>query len=223
MNRTTDLRADRTDGRAAGRTVGRISARALLIVTSVLTVVVTAGVLINDLVRIIYMYEGAYDLKVILGSPLGLPANLDGDSGQAQSYLWTALISSQEPLATARLLQSLSIGLTSITFLAAAVAIVVLCRRLWTGRTFTASAAVAILVLAGLALATAWFAPWLSHRADGSALDELGYSTSGPERWVELPYFEMNDSMLMLGVVLVLVGLVYFAAKKLQQETDGLV
>lgn len=215
MSRTTDSRT--------ARIAGRISARVLLIVTAVMTVLATGSFLINDLVRTVYMYEGAYDLTVNLMSFTGLPASLDGDTGKSTSYLSTALISSQEALATPRLLQSLSIGLASLTFLAAAIVILLLCRRLWTGRAFTASAAVAILVLAGLALATARYAPWLSHRADEIALDELGYQTSGTERWVEVPYSVVDDSLLMLGVVLALIGIVYFAARKLQRETDGLV
>lgn len=219
MNRISDLRASRTTGRIAGR----VSGRALLIVTAALTVLATAGVLLNDLVRTIYLHEGAYDLKVLLLSPSGLPASLDGDTDQTTSYLWSALISSHEALVTPRLLQSLAIGLASLTFLAAAITILLLCRRLWTGRAFTASTAVALLVVAGLALVTAWFAPSLRHRADEVALSELGYRTSGTGRWVELPYSEVDASLLILGVVLALAGLVFLAAKRLQSDSEGLV
>lgn len=205
------------------RLASRVSGHTLLIVAAVLTVFTTAGVLINDLVRVIYMYEGAYDLQVLLVSHEGLPASLDGDSALTTSFLSTVLISSHESLEAARLLQSLAIGLTTLTFLAAAVVILSFCRRLWSRRTFTASTAVAIFVLAGLTLLSAWLAPLLRHLADESALGQLGYDTSVGERWVELANSATDGSLLVLAAVLTLVGLIYLAARRLQQETDGLV
>ena len=207
-------------------TGGHVGGRALLIGVAVVTVVIASGVLLNDLIRIIYMLEGGYSLEVALMSDQGIDANLPGDTEQTTSQYWTVLISTYEMLAVPKLLQALAIGLTSLTFLAAAIAILLLCRRLWTGRTFATPAAVGLLVFAGLTLVTAWLAPWLSHRADTIALDELGYATSGGEKWVELHHFDIgsvNGAVLMLGVVLALTALVYLGTRRLQRDTEGLV
>lgn len=99
-------------------------------------------------------------------------------------------------------------------------------RRLWTGRTFAASAAIALLVVSGLTLLTAWLAPWLRHRADEIAFETMGYATSGGTRWVELPYHDLwsvDAAVLVLGVVLALTSLVYLGSRRLQDDTRGLV
>jgi hypothetical protein len=123
-------------------------------------------------------------------------------------------------------LQALAIWMTTLTFVAAAVVIVLLCRRLWTGRTFATSAAFGLLTLSVFALVTAWLAPWLRHRADAIALDQLGYSTSGGDQWVSLPRYDLgviDGPLLVLGTVLLLAGLVYLGAQRLQHDTEGLV
>lgn len=212
---------DSTEGTAA-----RVGGRALLLLVSVITLVLTLGLLLNDLVRVIYIFEGAYDLKGLLGSPQGLPADLPGDGELSTSYLWSVLLSSNQELQGPRMLQAVAIALTTLTFVAGAVAILLLCRRLWTGRTFAASAATGMLVVSALTLVTAWLAPWLRHRADELALSEMGYPTSGTDRWVELPYFDAwsaDGAVLVLGVVLALTALVYLGSRRLQRDTEGLV
>lgn len=207
-------------------TTGRLGGRALLLLVSAVTLLLTLGLVINDLVRVLYLFEGAYDLKALIGSPEGLPANLAGDSELSQSYFWTVLLSSQHELQGPRVLQALAVGLTTLTFVAGAVTILLLCRRLWTRRTFATSAAVGLLVVAGLTLVTAWLAPWLRHRADELALNEMGYSTGGGASWVELPYYDAwsaDGAVLVLGVVLALVALVYLGSRRLQRDTEGLV
>ena len=204
----------------------RISGRALLLTVAALTTLMTLAMLLNDIVRTVYLLEGAYDLEVGLGSPMGVAANIPGDSAQSTSYYWTVLISSFEPLAEPKLLQALAIWVTTLTFLAAAVVILLLCRRLWTGRTFAASAASGLFVLAALSLVTAWLAPWLRHRADSIALEQLGYATSGGEQWVQVHRYDLgviDGPLLVLGTVLLLAGLVYLGARQLQNDTKGLV
>lgn len=200
--------------------------RMLLGVAIAITGLLALGMLLNDLVRVIYLFEAAYDLNVELGSPLGIEAGLPGDSEQSTSYYRTVLISSFAEHAVPRTLHALAIALTSATFLAAALVIIMLCRRLWTGRTFVASTASGLLVLAGLTLVTSWLAPWLRHTADAMALDELGYATSGGAQWAELTYYDplmLDEPLLVLGTVLLLAGLVYLGARSLQRDTEGLV
>ncbi len=205
---------------------GRAGGRLILLVVAALTTLMTLAMLLNDIVRTVYLLEGAYDLEVGLGSPMGVAANIPGDSAQSTSYYWTVLISSFEPLAESKLLQALAIWVTTLTFLAATVVILLLCRRLWTGRTFAASAASGLFVLAALSLVTAWLAPWLRHRADSIALEQLGYATSGGEQWVQVHYYDIgviDGPLLVLGTVLLLAGLVYLGARQLQNDTKGLV
>jgi hypothetical protein len=207
-------------------TAGRLGGRALLLLVSAITLLLALGLLINDLVRVLYIFEGAYDLTALLGSPQGVPANLAGDGELSESYLWSVLLSSHHELQGPRMLQALAVGLTTLTFAASAVVILLLCRRLWTGRTFATSAATGLLVVSGLTMVTAWLSPWLRHRADELALAEMGYPTSGSDRWVELPYFDAwsaDGSVLVLGVVLALVALVYLGSRRLQRDTEGLV
>lgn len=205
---------------------GRAGGRLILLVVAVLTTLMTLAMLLTDIVRTVYLLEGAYDLEVGLGSPMGVAANIPGDSAQSTSYYWTVLISSFESLDEPKLLQALAIWVTTLTFLAAAVVILLLCRRLWTGRTFAASAASGLLVLAALSLVTAWLAPWLRHRAASIALEQLGYATSGGEQWVQVHRYDIgviDGPLFVLGTVLLLAGLVYLGARQLQNDTKGLV
>jgi hypothetical protein len=204
----------------------RVGGRLLLVVVIVITSLVALSFLLNDIVRTAYLYRGTYDLEVGLGSPLGVDANIPGDSAQSTSQYWRVLISSYESLEGPRLLQALAIWVTTVTFLLAAVVIIVLCRQLWRRRTFATSAAVGLLSLAVLALVTAWLAPWLRHRADAIVLEQLGYSTSGGERWVNLHRYDIgviDAPLLVLGLVLLLTGLVYLGARQLQRDSEGLV
>lgn len=204
----------------------RINGRAVLLAVIVITVLGALVMLLNDIVRTVYLLEGAYDLEVGLGSPMGVAANIPGDSAQSTSYYWTVLISSVDALDEPKLLQALAIWVTTLTFLAAAIVIVLLCRRLWTGRTFAASAASGLLVLAALSLVTAWLAPWLRHQADSIALEQLGYAASGGEQWVQVHRYDIgviDGPLLVLGTVLLLAGLVYLGARQLQNDTRGLV
>jgi hypothetical protein len=205
---------------------GRTGGRALLVVVMTVTGVATLGMLLNDIVRIAYLLRGGYTLEVGLGSPGGVPAELVGDGPHTTSQFWTVLISSTEQLSTPTALQIGAIALTTSTFLAAAVVILLLCARLWVGRMFAASAAVGMLALSTLALVASVLAPWLRHRADAIALEQLDYPTSGGGRWVQLTRFDLGSidgSLLVLGLVVLLAALVYSGARRLQRDTDGLV
>lgn len=210
---------------AAPKVASRVTGRALILIVVAVTALFTLSMLINDLVRVVYMFEGAYEIEALILSPDGMPANLSGDTEMTTSYHWSVLLTSQLALAVPRTLQAVAIGLTSTTFVAGAVAVLLLCRRLWTGRTFAPSAAVGLLIVSALTIATAWFAPGLRHRADELALTEMGYPTTGPV-WVELPYYDafgVDESVLLLGLVLGLTALVYLGARRLQRDTEGLI
>lgn len=204
----------------------RRGGRVLIVIVATVTTLIALAFLLNDIVRIVYTVEGGYDLVVGLGSPQGVEAPIPGGNDQSTLYYWTVLLSTYEDLQLPKLLQALAIGLTTLTFLSAAVVILLLCRRLWTGRTFSVAAASGMLILAGFSLLTAWLAPWLRHSADTIALDQLGYATSGDEQWVELHRYDIgsvDSALLVLGAVLALTGLVYLGARRMQRDTEGLV
>lgn len=215
---------------------GRVGGRALLVVVALVTVVATLGLVLNDIVRIAYMWMGGYGIEVALISFEGVPADIPGANALNTAEHWKVMVYTYENVDTSRMLQTLAIALTALTFVIGAIAILMLCRRLWTGRTFAASAAVGMLVVAGLTVATAWVAPWLRHTADSLALaatpfptsDSGGFPTDGSagDRWIELPYFDVGSvdgTVLLLGVVLALTALVYLGARRLQRDTEGLV
>ncbi|MER3390857.1 MAG: hypothetical protein RJQ01_12630 [Microcella sp.] len=204
----------------------RAGGRALLVVVMALTSTAALALLLNDIVRIAYLTRGGYTLELALGSPGGVPAELQGDNAATTSQFWTVLVSSSENLTTPTILQVVAIALTTLTFLAAAAVIVLLCARLWAGRTFATSTAIGMLALSALALVASLAAPWLCHRADAIALEQLDYATDGGERWVSLERFDLGSidgSLLVLGIVVLLVALVYSGARRLQRDSDGLV
>lgn len=218
-----------TESPAAPRpTAGRIGGRALLAVVAIVTVVATLGIMLNDIVRIAYMHMGGYGIEVALISFEGVPADIPGGNDLNTAEHWKLMLYTYENVDTSRMLQTLAIALTTLTFVAGAITILLLCRRLWTGRTFASSTAVGVLVVAFLTMATAWVAPWLRHTADSLALAATPFPTdeSGGNRWVELPYFDVGSvdgTVLLLGVVLALTALVYLGARRLQRDTEGLV
>lgn len=228
---TATPRTDATRAPAA-----RLGGRALLVVVAVVTVLATLGLILNDIVRIAYMHMGGYGIEVALLSYEGVPADIPGANALNTAEYWKVIVYTYENVDTSRTLQTLAIALTTLMFIVGAVAILLLCRRLWTGRTFATSAAVGMLVVAVLTMATAWVAPWLRHTADSLALaatpfptsDAGGFptETSTGDRWVELPHFDVGSvdgTVLLLGAVLALTALVYLGARRLQRDTEGLV
>lgn len=204
----------------------RATGQPLLAVVIGISVVAALAMLLNDIVRIAYLLGDGYTLEASVGSPNGIPAELPADTAQSSSQVWTVLISTSEVVPTAPLLQTVALALTSLTFLLAAAVVIMLCVRLWTGRTFARSTAAGMLALSVLAVIVSVLAPWLQHRADAIALDHLGYSARDGERWALVRQFDLGsvDAALMtLGVVLVLTALVYVGAQRLQRDTDGLV
>lgn len=205
---------------------GKPAGRTLLAVVMIITSVAALAMASNDIVRVAYLLRGGYTLEVALVSPGGIPAGLDGDTDQTTSQFWTVLISSSEQLPTPTTLQVIAIVVTSLAFLAGAAVILLLCARLWTGRTFAPSAAVGMLTLSALALIASVVAPWLRHNADTLALEQLGYAAQGSERSVQVPRFDIGSvdgSLLVLGLVVLLAALVYIGARRLQRDSDGLV
>lgn len=211
-------------------TAGRIGGRALLVIVATVTVLATLGLILNDIVRIAYVFEGGYGLEVALLSYEGVPADIAGGNALNTAEYWKVIVYTFENVDTSRMLQALAIALTTLTFIAAAVAILLLVRRLWTGRTFAASAAVGVLVVSVLMVATAWVAPFLRHQADSLALAATPFPTDqsvgSQQNWVELPHYDIGSvdgTVLALGVILALTALVYLGARRLQRDTEGLV
>lgn len=204
----------------------RVGGRVLLLIVTVATTLVALGLVLNDIVRTAYLWLGDYTLEVGLGTELAVDVALPSDNAQNSSFYWTALITSAEELDTSKTLQTLAIWVTTATFLLAAIVIVLLCRQLWIGRTFGAAAATGTIGLASLSLVTAWLAPWLRHRADTIAFEQLGYDVDATASVVQLHAYDLatiDGPLLVLGTVLLLIALVYLGARRLQHDTAGLV
>lgn len=202
----------------------------LLLAVAAVTILTTLGLILNDIVRVAYVFRGGYGIEAALGSPEGMPADVVGSDERNTAQYWTVLINTEENTDASRVLQALAIALTALVFVACAITILLLCRRLWTGRTFAVSASVGLLAVSVLSMATAWIAPWLRHTADELAFaatpfqkEPLEGSTSA---WLALPNFDIgsvDSPMLVLGVILGLTALVYLGARRLQRDTDGLI
>lgn len=211
-------------------TPSRIGGRALLTIVAIVTVLATLGLILNDIVRVAYLFMGGYGIEVALISFEGMPAAVAGGNEQNTAEYWKVIINTYENVDTSRVLQALAIGLTTLMFVACAITILLLCRRLWTGRTFATSASVGVLVVSVLTIVTAWVAPLLRHTADTLALAATPFQTEpiegSSEAWVELPYYDIGSvdgTVLVLGIILGLTALVYLGARRLQRDTEGLV
>jgi len=209
---------------------GRISGRVLLVAVAIVTVLTTLAVILNDIVRIAYVFMGGYSIETALDSFQGMPADVAGANELNTAQYWSVLVNTDENTDTSRVLHAVAIGLTTVVFVACAITILLLCRRLWTGRTFTVSASVGVLVVSLLTIVTAWFSPWLRHTADELAFAATPFQKEPVEgttgAWLELPHFDIgsvNSPLLVLGVILGLMALVYLGARRLQRDTDGLV
>lgn len=215
---------------------GSLGGRAALVVVAIVTVLATLSIMLNDIVRIAYMWMGGYGIDVALLGYEGVPADIPGANDLNTADYWKIYINTYENVDTSRMLQTVAIALTTLVFVIGAIAILLLCRRLWTGRTFAPSAAIGMLVVALFTVATAWVAPWLRHTADSIALAATPFPTSDSgnmptdtspgDRWVELPYFDVGSvdgTVLLLGVVLALTALVYLGVRRMQRDTEGLV
>lgn len=221
---------------SARPTAGRLGGRALLVIVAAVTTLATLGLVLNDIVRVAYTYMGGYGIEVALLSYEGVPADIPGANANNTAEYWRVIINTYENVDASRHLQTLAIALTTLTFVAGAIVIIMLCRRLWTGRTFATTTAAGVLIVAVLTMVTAWVAPWLRHTADTLALAATPFPTtdggvfpteeSPGSRWVELPHFDTGSAdgaVLLLGVILALLALVYLGARRLQRDTEGLV
>lgn len=152
--------------------------------------------------------------------------------GDAYVDVDTVAVTTSENLAEPILLTNIArLSPFAVFYLGCAI-VLVLIRRVWTGRSFTRLAAVALGVLGVLVIAVGKLVPWLQLRAVELAVQQLGLPTA-PEAsdpaakgWlVPQPYgIESIDwTLVVLGVVLVFLAVLLHRGTKLQEDVEGLV
>ncbi|SEB85616.1 hypothetical protein SAMN04489806_1958 [Paramicrobacterium humi] len=142
-------------------------------------------------------------------------------------------VESDEPLDASRALRSVAIALPLTMFVAGALGVIVLARRLLSSRPFARAARGLLVAIAALAAAVGIAVPALEAAATASAVAALSMPTDGfhvadpdSQAWVVPAGFELQDlnwPVLALATVLLLIALVWRHGERLQRDTEGLV
>ncbi len=152
--------------------------------------------------------------------------------GDAFVQYENVMVTTSENLAEPILLTTIAWLAPFVVFYLGCALVLVLIRRVWTGRSFTRPAAIGLGVLGLLVIAVAKVVPWLKLRAIELAVQQLGLplapTGAEPARtgWVvPQPYgLESIDwPMVVLGVVLVFLAVLLHRGTRLQDDVDGLV
>lgn len=150
------------------------------------------------------------------------------------------VIVSDQALVLPRVLQALAEGLGILVIVAGGVLTIMLALRMLRGRPFARTLAWGLGVVGLLAIVAGAVAPQLQAWAVDAAVRELGYEVSGPDSgavltpggpevivlplWNPLWVLDRVDvTLLLLGVIIAIVGLLVADGLRLQRETEGLV
>lgn len=133
-----------------------------------------------------------------------------------------------------QLLDALGVGLPYLVFAAICILVLLLLRRLWTGRSFTRLAACGLAIVGVLTIASGALSQWLSRFAREIALGRLGLpqsfdagmEVSGTGEWFSAHV--AGESLLDypgigLGLALLLLAVLVHRGRSLQESVDGLV
>ncbi len=157
---------------------------------------------------------------------------LKASNGDAFVQHETVLVTTSEQLTGPIQLTNVAIFAPYVVFYLACVLLLVLIRRVWTGRSFTRLATGGLGLLGILVVTFGALVPWLELRAVELAVQQLGLPVkpsetgSGTSGWVvPQPYgLESVDwPMVILGVVLVFLAILLHRGTRLQDDVEGLV
>lgn len=212
--------------------VPRLVGRSFLAVTAALAVI---GILLAVAIGVLHLAKwgvAGYSFEVITVSadettvPVASPE-------VAYVQPWRTLVRPIEPLAGAMTMARVAMMAPNAVFIAGCIAVLILVRRLWVGKTFTRFAAWSLTALGVLVGGLGFLRPYLETTAIRMAVAELGLVTMPepppdhtPAVWVVPPVWDWTDSdwpMVVLGVVLVLLGWLLFRGLRLQRDLEGLV
>lgn len=222
----------------AATTTGTVHAarRPLLALTTTVAALSALVATFLGVWRVAVLFNPVYPFTVDVGvaTPLDVAPRVSGTAGESWAWYSQVTIESHDPLTDARVLAAVAAALPFVLFVAACAVVVVLCRRLWLGRSFARTATWSLVVLAALCAATAVAAPWAEALSTRRALLALGYPTSGDvgtgpldeREWVTMPWFDLGGvtwPLAALALLLVLVAVVTRSGERLQRDTDGLV
>ncbi len=177
-----------------------------------------------------YSFEIRYVAAIDDDGPTGLPTS--GVDPPVFAQYQTIQVDTTRDLPVPVILTDIATVAPFAVFLLGCVLVLVLCRRLWTGRSFTRPATVSLAVLGGLVLAASVVVPWLriaavdqASRALGLPLAPTGAAEPG-YAWVVPPTFgeqSVDWPMLILGVVLVFLAALLHRGTKMQDDLAGLI
>ncbi|WP_435736360.1 hypothetical protein V5D56_16440 [Cellulosimicrobium sp. PMB13] len=214
----------------------RAAHRPLLTLTTTVAVLAAVVATLLGLWRVAVLFNPAYPFTVDAGvaTPLDVSPRVAGAAGESWSWYSQVTVESHDPLTDARVLAAVAGALPFVLFVAACAVVVLLCRRLWLGRSFARTATWGLAALAALCATTAVVAPWAQTLSTRRALVALGYPTSGDvgtgpldeREWVAMPWFDLGSvswPLAALALLLVLVAVVARSGERLQRDTDGLV
>ncbi|WP_417217888.1 hypothetical protein [Arthrobacter sp.] len=132
-----------------------------------------------------------------------------------------------------QLIEAIGVGLPYVVFGATCVLLLILVRRLWTGRSFTRFAVWSLGVVGLLTIASGMFSRWLPQLATEIALSRLGLpqtydegmAATGTGEWFGAVSANgvLDYPGIGLGVVLLLMAVLVHRGRALQESADGLV
>lgn len=225
-------------------TENRRARSSALIVSLIIGAVLLAGSALSAVPRIIGYFTDLWNGRADLMTGRAPFIPLSGDSwGSSETnhvdYSGIVIVS-DEALIGPRVLQATAEGLGILVVIGGGLLTVVLAIRMLRSRPFARMLSWGLGVVGVLAILAAAVAPQLNALAVDLAVNELGYSTygdghdgmvteTGPDAiilslWDPLWMLDRVDAtLLLLGVVIAVLGLLVADGTRLQKETEGLV
>ncbi len=224
-----------------GAHTGRTARRGALVVALLIGGLILLGAAITAIPRIGQLFSDYWNGRTGLLTAREPQVPIAGEIPEVGGVDYAgALVSSDAPLFVPRLLQAVAEGLGIAVIIAASLLIVLLAVRLLRGRPFARLLSWGLGAVGVLVIAAAAVAPQLEALAVGIAVDDLGYAVYGAEHdgvltpdgpdALELPLWDglwildrVDPTLLLLGIVLAVLGLLVADGTRLQRDTDGLV
>lgn len=214
--------------------------RGALIVALVVGGLLLLGAAISAVPRIVGYFTGYWNGHSDLATGRE-PSIRISDSSEIDRVDYSGIvIVSDQPLVLPRALQAAAEGLGILVILAGGVLAVMLAVRMLRGRPFARMLAWGLGTVGALAALAGAVAPQLRAWAVDAAVRELGYDVYGPgfddtltpdgPEAIVLPLWDplwvldrVDVTLLLLGVIIAIVGLLVADGVRMQRDTEGLV
>lgn len=223
------------------RTSGRAARSAALIVSLVIGGLILLGAVISAVPRIAGYFSDYWNGRAGLLTAREPQVPISGPSLEEGGLSYAGvIIASDEDLLASRVLQAVAEGLGILVIVAASLLVVLLAVRLLGRRPFARLLSWGLGMVGILVIVAAAVAPQLEALSVDLAVNKLGYAVydaahsgvftpDGPDA-IELPLWDwlwvldrVNPTLLLLGIVIFVLGLLVTDGIRLQRETEGLV